>query len=220
MDNNNEKTLEELQRQSGIMKKKLTVILISVLGAVALILGTATVVSILKNNKKPDFEYDDSYFYPTYQGDIMTYSDYLDLDRTVSYCADPSGQGMTTSIDETNEAEFDASVLFLRDYINVVISGDEQAYNALFNETYYKKNKPQAPFTPQMIYRTKITYRTEETDGDDRLVAYWLEYMIFENDGTFRRDIASNASRRQNVVLRISADGSIRIEELTTVFIQ
>ena len=43
MDNNNEKTLEELQRQSGIMKKKLTVILISVLGAVALILGTASV---------------------------------------------------------------------------------------------------------------------------------------------------------------------------------
>lgn len=220
MEEKNEISREEQKKRSQAMQKRLVRILICIFGAAVLVIGVAVAVALLTKPDETPVEYGEEFFYPTYQGDIMQYESYLELDRKIQYCADPSGQGMTTSIEDDNEDEFPASVLFLRDYIQTVIAGDVNAYNAMFNEAYYEENEPQKPFSPQMIYRTRITYRLEQMDGEDKMIAYWLEYMIFENDGSFRRDIASNASRRQNVVLRIKPDGTITIEELTTVYIQ
>ncbi len=183
-----------------------------------LILSLVIAVICLEQKAPKEIELPDSYFSPTYEGNIMEYPAYLALDRSVTYCNDPSGYGLTTSMTEEHRNEFPAGAWFLYQYIEILVSGDTDAYNALFNEQYYKKNDPHAPFTPQMIYKTEIRYRTEEKDGRDTLVAFWLEYRIFENDGTFRRDIGSDATRGQNVVLRITPAGDISIEELTTVY--
>ena len=71
-----------------------------------------------------------------------------------------------------------------------------------------------------MLYQCKITYIDDGTDGADKLMVYRLEYMIFRNDGSFRRDIASDASRPQNVLLRVTPDGRISIENISTIYMQ
>jgi hypothetical protein len=220
-----EKMLEEFAsdlaaRQSQKMKKKLIMILCAVFGALILLLATIAIISMLDKKEIPGYEYGEEAFYPTYEGNIMEYKAYLDLDRSVSYCADPAGYGETSTITEENRKDYSEGVLFLYDYVQTIIAGNTAAYNACFNGNYYKSNQRKEAFSPQMIYGTKITYVTEETDGADKLRVYRLEYMIFQNDGTFRRDITSDASRPQNVLLRITPDGRISIENITTIYYQ
>jgi hypothetical protein len=189
-----------------------------IIGVLVIGILSCLVALELKKRKGNEIrEYEQSEFSPTYQGDIMEYKKYLDLDRSVKYCADPSGYGMTQAITEENQKDFDAGVLFLRDYIQTIVAGDAEAYNACFSEAYFEHNDPQKSFTPQMVYGSVITYLSEQTDGDSKLVTYKLEYMIFENDGSFRRDILSNASREQRVTLRLTPSGQITIEKLITV---
>ena len=70
-----------------------------------------------------------------------------------------------------------------------------------------------------MLYNMKITYSAEETaENGDKMVTYVLEYMIHQNDGTFRRDVDSDASRPQRVTLRITPLGEIKIERIVTVY--
>ena len=48
-------------------------------------------------------------------------------------------------------------------------------------------------------------------------VTYRVDYMIRKNNGTFRRDVGSDAIRPQYVVLLVSPDGSdIAIENVYT----
>ncbi len=206
--------MEQLKVQSNKMRKKLIVILIAVASAILVLLLAVLLIEKLTAPKLPEIP--DYEFYPTYQGNIMEYDRYLDLDRQVYY----SEFGMTTSITDENREEFDASVLFLYEYIQCIIAGDSERYNRFFSQSYFKDCDPQAPFTPQMLYRIAITYRsTEEDTSGDKLITYQLDYMLFENDGTFRRDVESDASRPQHVTLRISPDGSIEIEKLVTNYI-
>ena len=211
-------TLENARRANSKMKKKILLIL-GILAAVLVLLVVAIVVLEQIGGKQPgNTEYGSEDFYPTYQGDILLYKDYLDLDRTVSYCSDPSGYGMTSSITDENREEFDPRVLFLYDFIQILIAGDEDAYNACFNSRYFEQARPQGAFTPQMIYRTTITYLSEKEENTDKLYVYRLEYMIFQNDGTYRRDIASDASRPVEITLRVTDDGQISVEKLLVIY--
>ncbi len=187
-------------------------------GLLVLAMVAVTVVTVLQMQEEKNHDLPSTYFYPTYEGNIMEYRAYLDKDRSVRYSQDASGYGLTTSMTEETREEFSKEAWFLYDYIQTIIAGDVTAYNTLFNENYYKKNDPKGAFTPQMIYGSSIRYRGEEKDGADRLVSFWLEYRIFENDGTFRRDIGSDGTRRQNVVLRVTPGGAISIEKLITDF--
>lgn len=217
-----EKKLEEgtAEQQAQRMKKKLISILCVMLGGLVLLFAAIVILSAREKKEVPGYEYEDKDFYPTYEGNIMEYKEYLDLDRSVSYCADPAGYGETSTITEENRKDYGAEVLFLYDYLQTIIAGDATAYNACFNGNYYKNHKLRETFSPQMLYQCKITYIDDGTDGADKLMVYRLEYMIFRNDGSFRRDIASDASRPQNVLLRVTPDGRISIENISTIYMQ
>ncbi|MBQ8432251.1 MAG: hypothetical protein IJX28_05150 [Clostridia bacterium] len=217
--NQREKALEEARLRSKKMKKRILLTLGSLLAVLVILIVAVALLDGRGSDPQVPPQYSNEDFYPTYQGDILLYEDYLEMDRTVSYCSDPSGYGITSSISDDNRKDFNKQVLFLYDFIQILIAGDEDAYNACFNENYYKTNQRQAAFTPQMIYRTTITYLSESEDGRDKLYVYRLEYMIFENDGTYRRDIASDASRPQTITLRVTEDGRISIEKLVTLVI-
>ena len=209
---------EELRVRSGKMKKRLLIVIAAVIGAIFLLVGvTALIGSMTDGRENPFPDVEGNEFYPTYQGDIMQNKGYLELDREVDY---DNSYGLTQSINEENREEFDLTVLFLCDYLQTIIAGDANAYNACFNETYFKSVKPMGAFSPQMLYDMKIVYQSEE-EGEKgaRLITYRLEYMIYRNDGTFRRDVGSDAMRPQFVTLRVSADGSIAIERLLTQII-
>ena len=148
----------------------------------------------------------------------MENAEYLGLNRQVDYCADPSGYGLTMSITDENREEFEDSVLFLHDYIQTIIKGDAAAYNKLFNDKYFEDNEPKGAFSQQMLHEIDIRFMSESKEGEERLITYRLEYQIHRNDGTFRRDVDSDASRPQDITVRVGVDGSILIERVITYY--
>lgn len=200
------------------MKKRILIIGAAVLATLIVLFGVLWLVDWLANRNAgvPDGTYE---FYPPYNGDIMENEEYLALNRMVDYCDDPLGYGLKQSITDENIEEFDATVLFLRDYLQTVIAGDAETYNSYFNHTYFEDNEPQNAFYQQMLYNMVIYYEsTEKQDGGDTLTTYRLEYMIYKNNGSFHRDVGSDAILPRHVTLRIGADGTISIERIMTSY--
>ncbi|MBR3894468.1 MAG: hypothetical protein IKJ35_04905 [Clostridia bacterium] len=213
---------EKIRKESKKAGRRLWIVLGCVLGALVVMLVAVGILDRVLRREEPIGVPDGTYeFCTTYPGNIMEYDAYLQLNRQVSYCDIPSGYGLTQSITEENRKEFDQKVLFLYDYLQTVIAGDAEKYNTYFNETFFEHNEKKTSFSPQMLYNMKITYSEFETaDNGDKLMTYILEYMIFQNDGTFRKDVGSDGSRPQYVTLRVGTDGTILIEKIVTKYDQ
>lgn len=198
-------------------KKKILIAIGAVVCALALLWGILELVTYLDEKKKvkpPEYHYE---FDTVYDGDIHEYRPYLNLDRQIYYCADPAGYGLTQAVTKETREDFSPEVLFLCDWINTIINGDADAYNRFFNQSYFENVEPQKPFAQQMLYKISLTYHSEQKEGNERLVTYTVEYMIRHNNGTYRQDIESDASRPQRVTLRVAEDGTMAIERLVTV---
>ena len=214
-----EERLRRLKAAAKQNKRRVVIVCAAVLVGIALLFGAVTLIEHLSNRPPKIPEYDFQ-FYPTYRGDIMKYAPYLALDRQVYYCEDPSGNGLRTAVNEENMTDYNTKVLFLYLYFQTIIAGNSEAYNSYFNDTYYQTSQPLEAFSPQMLYEMEIIYQGSEAQADgDTLVSYRISYRIHRNDGSFRRDIDSDASRPQTVTLRVSADGDISIERLVTHYI-
>ncbi len=157
----------------------------------------------------------DIYFYPVVEENILENEEYLALNRFVYYCEDPAGYGLTTQITDEDRMTFDVKVRFTETYLNTLILGDSAALRAMCTENYLKEN--QIPdFTQQMVYEAHIYYYSTEaqTDGS-RLVTYRLEYKLYKNNGTYRRDVGSDSPKPEYLVLWVSPDeGDIKIERI------
>ena len=197
--------------------KKLKKQIIFILGAVVVLLVAMFLVIELveflidRKQQRPDEEY---HFYPTYEGNILENPSYLDLDRSIIYAENPDGYGYSTSITEENIETFDEYVVFLYNYLQTIIAGDEDAYNACFTSAYLNEHGTQEPFSPQMIYDMRIAFYGKEGSGDDLRITYQLDYRFHCNDGTFRRDVESDAIRPVYVVLVKDAEGNVQIDLL------
>ena len=205
---------QEARRQrSKKMRKKAIPILAGVL-TVMIVLPVALIL-ILQGIQSDEYEEPDFgnyYFYEPYAGDIMNYDVYLNLDRDVHYYDNYNGYGLMEFIDEKST---DPKLLFLYQYLQTVISGDTAHYNTLFSDFYYQTHERQTDFAQQMLYDiTVYLYSYEALDGGEARYTYALEYKIYKNNGTFRRDIGSDMSRHQFVVLHTYADGSMEIDDL------
>ena len=212
-----ETKLQNIAEQNKKMRKKLMVALAVTVGIVAILITTLLIVKACQEREEP-FTLPDSYFYPTYKGDIFAYADYLDKrPDVIFYCEDPDGLGRTTSIDADREDEFTKETLFLRDFLLIMMHADVDAYNNCFNEMYYKKNDKKETFSQQMIYEAEIRYASEE-DGKngEKITTYYLFYKLYENDGSLRRDVGSDAVVPMRVVLRTLPTGEISISEWAT----
>ena len=214
-----EASAERLQRYRTLAsknKKRIIIICAAVLVGIALLFGAVTLIEHL-SNRPPEIPEYNFHFYQPYRGDIMNYAPYLALDRQVYYCEDPSGDGLRTAVNEENLSEYDSKVLFLYLYFQTIIAGNTEAYNGYFNANYYKNAQPLEPFHPQMLYDMEIIYQGgEEAGAGEKLISYRISYRIHRNDGSFRRDIDSDASRDQTITLRVNAEGDITIERLVT----
>ena len=213
-----EQELQKMVEQNKKMRKKLIVAIAIIVGVLAILLAVFLIVKYTQE-KDDTFVLPDSYFSPTYQGDIFEYTDYLEKrPDVILYCEDIDGLGRTTSIDAGREGEFPPEVLYLRDFLLIMMHADVDAYNSCFNEVYYKKHEKQAAFSQQMIYEAEIRFASEEkaTNGE-RTATYYLLYKLYQNDGSLRRDVGSDAIVPMRVVLRITPDGNISISEWQTI---
>lgn len=134
------------------------------------------------------------------------YRDYLDLDRALYY----KNGNQTVGISDDEIDSYPDVIRFFRRYFDSIIDGNSEKYNSMFGEEYYKTHVEKEKFTPQMIY--DMTVEQLSTSSDDGVSEYVFDvsYKIFENNGTFRDDIYSNASRTQRITLDDS-EGEIKI---------
>ena len=212
-----ETKMQNIAQQNKKMRKKLLIALGATVGVVALLMSLLLIIKACRE-EETDFELDESYFYPTYQGDIFEYEEYLDKrPDVILYCEDPDGLGHTTEIKDDPNKSFAPEVLFLRDFLEIMMHADIDAYNACFNEIYYKKHQKQAAFSQQMIYEAEIRFANEETaTNGEKTSTYYLFYKLYQNDGSLRRDVGSDAIVPMRVVLRTAPDGKISISEWAT----
>ena len=215
---NQENKLQVIAEQNKKMRKKLLIVLAIAVGVVAVLVAILLIVQACQAKNEEAFSLPDNYFYPTYSGDIFEYAEYLDKrPDVILYCADPDGLGRTTSIDDGREDEFSPEVLYLRDFLEIMMHADIEAYNNCFNEIYYKNHKKQAAFSQQMIYGAEIRFMGEEEAANgERTATYYLLYKLYQNDGSLRRDVGSDAIVPMRIVLRITPEGEISISEWGT----
>ncbi len=212
-----ETALENVAQQNKKMRKKLLAALAITIGVIIILAGLLLILKAC-SEKQDEFSLPESYFSPTYQGNIFQYKDYLDKrPDVILYCETFDGSGRTTSVDDHRKDEFAPEVFYLRDFLEIMMHADIEAYNSCFNETYYKNHKKQTAFSQQMIYEAEIRFASEEEAANgERTATYYLLYKLYENDGSLRRDVGSDAVIPMRIVLRITPEGEISISEWAT----
>ena len=151
-------------------------------------------------------------FYPTdFDLDVTKDEWYMGLNREIYYKSGPVSYAISPA-----DAEASPVLGFVVKYFDTVIAGDTETYNTFFTENYYKSNKPYVQFAPQMIYNIEVEERSFVQNNDGTTThGYYVTYMIYRNDGTFRNDIESDAAKTLYYELIEYADGSVKIDGIT-----
>lgn len=141
--------------------------------------------------------------------DPFSVEEYTQLDRSVHYVRN----GETVALTDENIDDYGDDVKFFVMYFYYVITGDYETYNSLFTDDYYKTAEPYYSFTPQMVYDIETEYLGESDESGGTVYKYDVSYKIFRNNGTFRNDIGSDASKTLYFEL-IEKDGKILIDKI------
>lgn len=151
----------------------------------------------------------DQFMHPHPDEDVTTDAAYMELDRRIYLRRGAETVPLENGEDAALQGE--AIAFFVR-YFDIVRKGDAEAYNSLFTDTYYNRTLPFAYFSPQKIYNIVLQEAdTGEDEGDSYV--YYVSYAIYDNDGTFRRDVASDASRVLIFTL-VSEGDSLKIDSI------
>ncbi len=203
-------------------RKKLIIVIASVLGIIALLFAASIAIDIYNDSKNKvvnePIDYD---FYPAdFDENIFEDADYIRMIENGFIDYANSSTNLTLGIDRESAADYGNDIEFMVEYIYAIINGDLEKYNEFFSNDYPQKQKKQDPFTMQKLYDVVITKISEgnATDGNVTYIEYQfaLEYKIFENNGTFRNDIGSG-SRKQYITVS-EKNGEMNIESITYVY--
>ena len=196
-------------------KKRLIIIMCAMIGVILILFGASLIIDM---TTKPEEEFVVDYnFYPAdYEEDIFKDEKYLALiaEEFIRYTDSTTNE--TVGINKDNAFEQGSEVQFIVDMIYDAINGDSRAYNARFSSKYYENHSPKSDFTMQKIYDVTITFVSEENEEDYTKSVYCVEYKIYQNNGTFRKDIGEG-SKKQYFTLNISRDGEILVDAVSTV---
>lgn len=146
-------------------------------------------------------------FSPVYDGDIRENEAYLSLNRCYILCL--PDYGIKEEIDDSRFAS-DGELGLIRDYIESLVDGYPNACRSLFTASALEEN-PIPDFAQQMIYGDRGIEITKETAENGKSV-YRLEYMIRQNNGTYRSDVGSDAMRPEYLTVVDTGDGVFRID--------
>ena len=145
--------------------------------------------------------------------DIMEYDEYLGLNRYVKYQKD----NVTVIIDDESYTRQGEAVELVYEMIQYLIAGDVKNYNALLGDDSDKKEW----FSQQQIYDISIIDggRVEKEGRYGKYTEYvvTLKYKIHENNGSYRNNLHSDASRPQYIVINDST-GELLIMDIIDTF--
>jgi hypothetical protein len=156
---------------------------------------------------------------PNYSENIFEDAEYMAQNRYLRYTEGP----LSTLITDENYAQYGDAVVLLHNYLESIIAGDADSLPGYFTDDYKKKNTLPEKFTMQKIYDAEIEFRSRnvinkgEPDQITRF-EYIVRYKIMDNNGTFRRDVGSDAAVPEifEVLLYDSTD-EILINSITKV---
>ncbi len=198
-------------------RKKLVLIIICCIASALTILGG---IILFTGDNKQDFPEDilpDFSFYPpNYDIDILEDPEYLSLNRDISYIKG----AVTVTVKPDEYSSTDIMLQFLSEYINTLINGDYEGYPMFFSDEYKEKNSLPEKFTMQRIHNILIEKISEEkSKAGNTLYVYMLDYQISLNNGTLRRDMDSDSSRPQFLVIK-EENGEYKIDNIITYYNQ
>ncbi len=214
---------EQRAEQIATAKKNKRIIFIVFSITVAVLVVLAVVVGLLElGDTGPDVEtwgtVDPSLLHETKDEDfdIMEYDEYLSLNRTITYFE----SNMTVSVDDSTVGNYDEGFQLMYELIKCMIAGDHEGYNFYV----FPKDEQEGPFTQQQIYdvvlaRHSYTQKSGDSGSYTEFV-YKLEYKIHENNGTFRNDIESDASRPQYFVINDSMGDMMVMDIIETGYLK
>ena len=123
--------------------------------------------------------------------DREDYAEYRELYPSVSIWFNRGSTGYEYV--GTNAASFTDAEQFVIKYIECIMSGDVEGYNALFADG---ANGRKDRFTAQLLYDVRVNVVSD--------VEYDVYYKIFHNDGTFRDDLSEGGSKGMRISLTYS----------------
>ncbi len=191
--------------------KKILKVIFCVCICVFLLLGIITLVSLFildgvsrGENTEPTISY--QFFMPDREANILEDENYLQKDLIITYTRGAE----TFPLAEQNVTELGYGAGFFLDYFDAVIGADEEKLNGLYTDEFIDAHGRTEGFTMQRLYDMNVRYNGEINVKDydyDKAYVYIVTYKIMRNDGTFRRDIGSDASREQIFYIVPGTDG-------------
>lgn len=211
----------ENKRDTSADKKKIKkalIIILSAFLALAVLWGAlALVAELLKHSGEEEFSYDDfRFFEPDYNANLLENRMYTSLNRSVYF----DRYGNEIVLTESNSAENAAADMFYK-YFACLVNGNYQAYPEFFTEEYIKENPEKIPerFTMQGVYDIHIKLHSaskpEQDNNNLTCEIYEVSYRIFENNGTFRRDVLPDETRTLVFEVYIN-NGEAKINAIAT----
>ncbi len=214
MDIDNEILISNKRKKA---KKKLLIILLTITLVMILLISASLVIDKLQKGSTDDELNIDYDFYPAnFNENIFEDKKYIELTSEEFIRYHDMTTGIITGINEDSKSSFGKETEFLVDMIYDIINGDHLAYNSKFSNHYYENHLPKSAFTMQKVYDVTISYLSHEQseDGNYTKFNYILEYKIYQNNGTFRKDIG-DGSKKQFVTLT-DRSGTLLIDNITT----
>ncbi len=170
------------------------------------------------NEKKVTSDYLDRikslrFYEANYEENVYDDKEYMNLNRYIAYT-----EGMDTFyITDDDYSRYDAPIAFFARYFKTVIEGKYEEYDSYFTENYFKDHKNKETFAPQKIYDIEIKYisKLASAEKDETTYIYKVGFKIFKNNGTFRNDIESDASRPLFYTVIEYKDGTVLIDKIS-----
>ena len=207
------------QKASKSTKKRLIIVLISVLVALLLMYTLTLLIPLIEpdNSGVTEEATADFIFYePDYSLNIFEDEDYMAKIANGIFVYDDGFSA--TTVDKTNANDYGAPVKLIVDALYSVIEGERDEYNGYFSKKYFESNDPKDRFTMQKIYNGSIEYYSEDSvsdkDGTYTSYTFKVKYYIDENNGTYRKDIGDGA-KTQYITIS-DREGKLLIDSVVT----
>lgn len=199
--NNGANSTENSAEIIAAKRKKNKKIIIGVFaGSLVLTAVCALIPGLLGESGKTEYE---TYpplpphkLYETYEDgfEILEYEEYLKFDRNVYLYG--AGNSTKTIINEKTAKQSGKDIALVYDILAALIAGDVDRYNEMV-----VKDLERDWFSQQQLYRMAIGREKEESfkENGKTYTEYVVkvEYMIHENNGSYRNNIESDAMRVQ-----------------------
>jgi len=138
---------------------------------------------------------------PDWETNIFNRRDYLDKNRYLTYAEG----GMAITLVDGSYSDYGEGIELFAAYFDALMHGDAEAVCAFFADEYFESHKRWEKITMQKLYDMRVEYLKNADVTENGVTKtkwyYKVTYKIMENDGTFRDDLISDATKAQYYVL-------------------